>query len=282
MWEEITATVANYLLPIPWEAFVVLAFVVGTLGTLLILAVTNRDDQQAMLIRDGLLGMGIFAGVCATLLWCGVATYVFSSIPATTRRPVDMFVLAGVGVAYGACIYGYSALPLGVFGLVQRIRNRKAESMHADRNRAEALRIAEYNQAKQHEQQSRRLADGQRREDARVACELLYALREHDIEERYPRKRFEEFVNTFVRDDNPVEVVERRAGELQRLIEQHYEAANPPEEFLDLAALTLWYEKQLATIEKLDVADIYKQSYKVQLNERYSELAERLMESLEP
>jgi hypothetical protein len=121
-----------------------------------------------------------------------------------------------------------------------------------------------------------------RREDALIACELLYALREPDIGDRYPRERFQEFVSNFLSDGKPVDVVERRAVELQLLIQQHYEAVNPPGQFRDLAELTTWYEKQLTLIENLGIADIYKRDYKVQLNERYSDLTARLLESLEP
>ncbi len=165
-------------------------------------------------------------------------------------------------------------------------RNRQREMERRQREQPpptpEQDRAAQEAFARQQATKQQHKHELQRREDARVACELLYTLHEPVIKKRYPRKTFQAFVNGYLGDDKPVAVVERRASELQSLIQQHYEAVNPPERFRDLADLTAWYEKQLQLIEGLGVAEVYKRDFAVQLNERYCELTAKVMESLEP
>lgn len=119
------------------------------------------------------------------------------------------------------------------------------------------------------------------REEARVACELLYALREPDISSRFPRKRFQKFIDAYLTGDKSTEVVERRAAELQALIHQHYEAVNPPEQFRSLEEVASWYETQRQQIDNLDIEEIFKADYLVQLNERHDELMETVLRSLQ-
>lgn len=168
----------------------------------------------------------------------------------------------------------------------REVRQRQRELARQERERERLAPEREIAAREAAERQlvveQQRQIESHRRENARVACDLLYALREPDIGERYSRERFEQFVSTYLGDSKPIDLFERRAAELQQLIQQHYEAVNPPEKFRNLAELTTWYEEQLTHIENLSIADVYKREYSTQLNERYSELTERLLESLEP
>lgn len=132
------------------------------------------------------------------------------------------------------------------------------------------------------EQQAARLKVQQRRQDARFASESLYSLYAIDIAERFSKSEFDSFLKKYMGDDQSPETVEQRAGRLQQMIQQHYEKVNPPEDFPDLEALTNWYEAQKMRIETLPIQDSYKQDYLVQLNTRYADLTQQIMERLKP
>jgi len=135
------------------------------------------------------------------------------------------------------------------------------------------------------EEEALRLAEqevSRRRENARVSCELLYNLYAPDLTDRLPKETFQDFVGKYMGEDQPIDIVEERAAQLQTMIQQHYEQVNPPEKLTDLGRLVRWYEKQKKKIERLNVDPSYKEDYLVQLNERYADLTQRLLEKLEP
>ena len=121
-----------------------------------------------------------------------------------------------------------------------------------------------------------------RRADARIACELFFSLYAHDIGDRFPKQSFDDFVRRYLGDEQPPELVEERAAQLRESIQRHYEQVNPPEKITDLGQLARWYEKHKRKIERLSVGDSYKQDYLIQLNERYADLTQQLLENLEP
>jgi hypothetical protein len=142
---------------------------------------------------------------------------------------------------------------------------------------------ASVDQSTEQEAAAQRIADdNKRRTDARIACELLYRLYSHDIGERFPEDSFDDFVRRYLGDEHPPQLVEQRAAQLRESIQQHYEQVNPPEKITDFGQLARWYEKQKKKIERLDVGQTYKDDYLIQLNERYTDLTQRLLEKLEP
>lgn len=160
-------------------------------------------------------------------------------------------------------------------------RRQHEQTERERRARAEAD-VARQEAQRQLIQATHRNAESQQREDACFACELFYNFREPDVKERFSREQFANFVSKYMNDDKPVDVVQRRAKELQMLIQQHYEAVKPPERFSSLAELTQWYKEQKSEIEQLPVADLYRNDFLVRLNEQYSELSDRLMEAMGP
>lgn len=162
----------------------------------------------------------------------------------------------------------------------QRLQESKLEPQPEPPPSPEQLQ-AEREAAELRQQESERATEeAKRREEAIAACELLYHLRAPDLGERFTREQLGEFVKKFMGADKSIDVIERRAGELQRLIQQHYEAVSPPSRFTDLAELTAWHERQRQQIGSLSVADMYKQDFLVQLNERYAELTQQTLEKL--
>ena len=162
----------------------------------------------------------------------------------------------------------------------KREQEQRRQQAEYDRLAPERERAAREGEARRMAEEQARVEGSKRREDALLACELLYNLRSPDIGERFNREQFTYFVSTYMDQSKPVDVLENRAKELQRLIQQHYETGNPPERFADLVELSEWYAKQKDEIEGLSLAPAYKQDILIQLNERYSELTERIMEKL--
>jgi len=158
-------------------------------------------------------------------------------------------------------------------------RRQQALDERLTPEREQALREA---QARHQAEEEEKTRVTQRREDARVACELLYNLHAPDLKERFPKEAFEDFVSKYMGDEQPPELVEQRAGQLQSTIQQHYQQVNPPENLTDLGQLACWYEKQKKTIERLNVHRSYKDDYLVQPNQRYAELTQNVLEKLEP
>ena len=161
----------------------------------------------------------------------------------------------------------------------RELRRQQAAQEEFTPDQQRALREAE-EQRRVAEQAER--TDARRREDARVACELLYNLYAAHLQDRFPQEAFDRFVQTYMTDEQPPDVVEQRAGQLQATIQQQYEQVNPPDNFTDLGQVARWYEKQKKKIERLGVHQSFKDDYLVQLNERYAELTQRVLEKQEP
>lgn len=167
----------------------------------------------------------------------------------------------------------------------QRKRQAEQQERQAERQEREFERSApEREQARReaaelHEEELKAAA---RRENARVACELLYNLYAPDLLDRLPRDAVDDFVAKYMRDGQPIELVEERAAQLQAMIQQHYEQVRRPGKFTDLGQVTRWYEKEKDKIVQLDIDQSFKDDYLVQLNERHAELAQRVLEKLEP
>lgn len=212
------------------------------------------------------------------------------------------------GVLAGGLVLGPAWIVLGLLGFLCEqyrelssaarlradIRRREREERRQRKQRERAARqsqkqpVRDVRAEREAAEERRRNADAtaenaRRREDAIVACDLLYNLRAPDIGERFTREQFDEFVKKYMAADKGIDIVERRAAELQTLIQQHFEAVNPPTRFRDLSELTAWYEEQKQLIESLSVtdmdkADLYKKNFLMQLNDRYADLTHEILE----
>lgn len=152
----------------------------------------------------------------------------------------------------------------------RELQQRTPEQQRAERRAAEEQRRLE----------AQREESARRREDAIAACELLYQLREPDIGRRFPREQLDKFIQKYMGADRSTEVIERRADELRQVIQQLHEAVDPPTRFTELSQLTAWYEQQKQQVQSLSVAEMHKEDYLAQLNERYTELMQQILEKL--
>ena len=122
----------------------------------------------------------------------------------------------------------------------------------------------------------------QQRDSIRYACELYYNLHAPQLAKRFSRKALNRFMETYMNDSQPVDLVEQRAAQLNKTIQQHIESVNPPEAILTIEGLVHWYTAQKQQIESLAIDGLYKDDYLRSLTQRYAELSNILMENLSP
>lgn len=138
--------------------------------------------------------------------------------------------------------------------------------------------------ARREEEERRRHAasDQTRRENARAACELLYAAHAPEIRTRMPRTEVDRFMATYMGDAKPPAEVERRGEQLRRIIEQHRQTVKPERPPRTIAQLSEWYLAEKARLETLPLDERVKQDHLVQLEIRYADLTQELLEKMEP
>ncbi len=127
------------------------------------------------------------------------------------------------------------------------------------------------------EEESRR-----RRDDARLRCELFYALHAPEIAARFTREQFTQYLRDFLGDHVAPELVEERADRLQEIIREHAERTNPKPKLHDIAALAGWYVAKKAEIEAAGLSDEDRGTALAVLEQRYGNLVVELMREAQP
>ena len=160
----------------------------------------------------------------------------------------------------------------------ERQRQHEKERIASEERRRSAI---EYE--KRQQEAARRFAtEEQRRSDARAECELCYSQHVKEIARRFPKSMFDAFLRTYMDPNQAVDAVERRAKELQRIIQFHRDAAKPPKKIHTMQDLAAWFLREKEHIESLAVDEELRQDQMVALNVRYSDLAQTILEKMQP
>ena len=120
-----------------------------------------------------------------------------------------------------------------------------------------------------------------RRAGARAQCEFLYHLYSPEIESRFPRSKFDDFVAKYLSDRESPEEVEAHAEQLRTILDTHVKKADPRSRFKNLRDLTNWYEEQKTQIDLLPEGSL-KGSLFALLHARHAELSFQVLEELTP
>ena len=104
----------------------------------------------------------------------------------------------------------------------------------------------------------------------------------NEIEYRFPKSTCNAFLREYMSDDQPAEEVEKRGKQLQQIIEHHALAANPPKTLTTMEDVSRWYVEETGQIEQLPVDEELREFHRVQLNMRYAELTQSLLETMHP
>ncbi len=91
-----------------------------------------------------------------------------------------------------------------------------------------------------------------------------------------------DFVHKYMGDGRPPEEAEERGHQLQEIILQHAQEIQPPQKPYTIESLADWYKTTKQLIDGLPVDARYKQAQMAQLNARYTELMQSLLENLRP
>ena len=238
------------------------------------------------------------------------AFFLFVAVTAIDRQPtgaeawvaIILRSLIFAGIVLGAA---WTILPTGAFVYAHtfgalfrsfeessKAAGHRAEERKAERERrqheAEWERQRPQREREASESATRAEADARvkaaaqkRREDARAACELAYALAAPEIAARFSKQDFTEFVTKYMTDKFPPESVEERAEQLNAIIRQHQEKVVPTPKFRSIQELAVWFEERKAEIEAVS-DDRHRATLLVQLKERYSELTSQLLAEMTP
>ena len=116
------------------------------------------------------------------------------------------------------------------------------------------------------------------RDEARMKMELFYNSNP-GLHEFFPEERFRGLINSYLTDDLPPEVVQKRAD---KMYDDLQNAARPPvsgnamEHAQSIEALDEAYGREKAVIEQRPDKDPVKSVLLAKLNRRYDELAQEL------
>lgn len=182
----------------------------------------------------------------------------------------------GLLAAFMSMKYGYRGARWGIRTRINRRRQREA-AMQAKIN-AERSAIESERQRQESERRAVREGEAQRRrDDARASVQLLYLRHAPEIASRLPREEFDAFVEEYMNDKRTPEYVEERAKQLQEVILEHKKCVDPQVKPTSVSQLTEWFEGQKREIEALPDGRT-KRTLLSQLEERYTEMIERLLE----
>jgi len=162
--------------------------------------------------------------------------------------------------------------------LRQQERLRQQSQLDWDRSQPHRDRLA----VEAEQRQQREAAEHIRRENARAECELLFSLHAPEMHTRFGRPDLEHFMQTYMGNGMSVDEVERRGKELQRIIDQHRQHTKPDRKPRTIQDLAEWFVQEKQRIEGLPLEPDIKDEHLVQLNIRYAELTQDLLQKMEP
>ena len=113
--------------------------------------------------------------------------------------------------------------------------------------------------------------------------EVAFVLHAPDIQQRFTRAMFDDFVTKYMGNDRSPEEVEECAAQLHAIIRQHLErvrAANARHHHR--GAVVRRFQQQKEKIEAMPINDRLKSTYVSGLSERFAELTTKLLEETEP
>lgn len=221
---------------------------------------------------------------------CGVIR--FTPTTAYELIAITMRGLMAGGITMGLAWILLPACAAACDIIVARVRTIRA-SIRADveartAQEEEVLRLRSALHAKNREvaaAETRRLhseSADRRRTAARANAALSYSLFAPTIGSRFSKDDFQAYVRDFMSDGHSPDDVERRERELIATLRQHESASDPPEQKRTLEDLAQWFLEQRKRIEALPLDDKLKRVHLSELNARYAELSQQLLEGLKP
>jgi hypothetical protein len=236
------------------------------------IAAVMREGYQPIEMVAGYILQGVMAaGIVAGTFWTA-ASIIYSS--GDTVSPIPRYIKRKRDSAR------YRAQAEAQRRIDEANRQHREE---LDRKERELARLhLEERQKVEAEAARRHVIEQQRRTEARAQCELLYSLHAKEIADRYPKPRLNSFMQTYMNDSHPAEMVERRGQEIRNLIEQHRSAVVPPKKCHTIQELAEWLVTEQRRIDLLPLDEELREEHRVLLNIRYAELTQNMLQKMEP
>lgn len=157
-----------------------------------------------------------------------------------------------------------------------RDRRRHEEALHAQHHetpeQAQARRSAA-ERARQEQQAQRR------RQEARLGCELFFALHEAVLDKTFKRDLFQQYLDRYLSDAEPPELVEERARLFVTQLQQAVAKIDPSPKFRSLPEIDAWYQQQRQPIEAIADAAL-RETLLAKLDARREDLTTRFLEEM--
>jgi hypothetical protein len=263
-------------------------------GILYLTAVSSWHSLRAVgnAVTQGRIGWARHWGwtVTAGLLGLTLPIFVIDARKLQTESESPWLLFVSVSLTAAVLCFvliGLLRIPAGIWRWVRSQVARRAAAREAARRRQDHALAAREQVAAQRRQAEAAVAqrgDGRRRIDARSKCEMAYALYAPEIRDRFPKAAFDHFLQTYMHDSIDVADVERRAVELQGIIEQHRRLSDPGalKKPKSLEDITRWYIDERKRIQGMEVDAEIKSVQLGLLEQRYAELSERFLTTYEP
>lgn len=135
----------------------------------------------------------------------------------------------------------------------KRLQEEEHQRLEYERQAPERERLQREAALRENEKAQR---EANRRElwlKARARCEYFYSSHQREIGKRFTFKRFADFLDRYLGEDCPLELIDTRAAELIALMEGHLNKLGLKEK-LSLSQLIEWYETEKRTIEEKNLA----------------------------
>jgi hypothetical protein len=177
------------------------------------------------------------------------------------------------------CLWFVLALGAIVVKGIRLVRRRRTEAVErARREAAERKARPERERAEREAAAKRTREEGEqrRRDDARAACELLYAQHAPEVASRLPKATFEQFLDRLLRSDLSADVVERKAEEIQKLVRSHLDSARGGRRAETVEQVQAWYDEQLGQLAGVKDERL-RQSFEAMLLQQFHERMLRAM-----
>ena len=169
-------------------------------------------------------------------------------------------------------------------------RKQQQEKQGAEQRRQEQLtrtleleRLAPERQLQQKEAEARARVErdaaetaSRRREEAQLRSELLYERHARQLAVSFPRERFEQFMERYMGEATPPDLVEQRELLLKETILDSLGTATIPK-FASMTDLAAFFAARRQEIEELPHDEDAKDAYRIQLNKQEDEALRKLL-----
>jgi len=144
-------------------------------------------------------------------------------------------------------------------------RRQKAEELEREKRRAEWELSRPQREQAAREESERHEREQRRRESVRFEARLLYDRYAGELKDSFPRKRFDEYLVTYLSDDFPADLVAERGKQLQAMILDHFDRFDK-EESWSHSQIVANFQEERRQITQSSLDEETKAAYLADLN----------------